>query len=151
MQIVLLHNNQAKWNLNYKATLDLMYIFNVGLALPSVCYQMWSESSASYFLCRLVHRDIFMVWLWQYYFHHRNAMSVNQLISEAYHLLDSTPADVHPQNALDDFCPLTKGQYPIFNKYPKFIVDYQVTAHKLFSIYDIIFFIRKQSWCFLLD
>lgn len=56
-------------------------------------------------------------------------MSVNQLIAEAYHLLDSTPADVHPQNVLEDFCPLTKGQYPIFNKYPKFIVDYQVIAY----------------------
>ena len=54
-------------------------------------------------------------------------MSVGQLITEAYHLMDATPADVHPQNLLEDFAPLTKGQYPIFNKYPKFIVDYQVS------------------------
>jgi len=40
--------------------------------------------------------------------------------------MDSTPADIHPQNVLEDFTPLTQGQYPIFNKYPKFIVDYQV-------------------------
>ena len=26
---------------------------------------------------------------------------------------------------VDEFIPLTKGQYPVFNKYPKFIVDYQ--------------------------
>ena len=27
---------------------------------------------------------------------------------------------------LGPFEPLTKGTYPVFNKYPKFIVDYQV-------------------------
>jgi len=53
-------------------------------------------------------------------------MSIAQLMKEAYHIMDSSPADIHPQNMLDDFTPLTKGQYPIFNKYPKFIVDYQV-------------------------
>jgi len=55
-------------------------------------------------------------------------MSVGQLMKEAYHIMDSTPADIHPENVLEDFTPLTKGQYPIFNKYPKFIVDYQVSS-----------------------
>jgi len=55
-------------------------------------------------------------------------MSVGQLMKEAYHMMDSTPADIHPQNTLEDFTPLTQGQYPIFNKYPKFIVDYQVSS-----------------------
>ena len=54
-------------------------------------------------------------------------MSIGQLMKEAYHIMDSTPADIHPQNVLEDFTPLTKGQYPIFNKYPKFVVDYQVS------------------------
>jgi len=27
---------------------------------------------------------------------------------------------------LESFVPLTKGTYPVFNRYPKFIVDYQV-------------------------
>lgn len=40
--------------------------------------------------------------------------------------MEATPSDVHPQQLMDDFEPLTKGQYPVFNKYPKFIVDYQV-------------------------
>ena len=53
-------------------------------------------------------------------------MSIGQLMKEAYHIMDSTPADIHPQSMLEDFTPLTTGQYPIFNKYPKFIVDYQV-------------------------
>lgn len=47
------------------------------------------------------------------------------MIKEAYHLMEATPLDINPQRMLDDFIPLTKGQYPVFNKYPEFIVDYQ--------------------------
>lgn len=50
------------------------------------------------------------------------------MIKEAYRLMDSTPKDIHPETTLDDFKPLTMGQYPVFNKYPKFIVDYQVKS-----------------------
>ena len=32
----------------------------------------------------------------------------------------------HLQRSMDAFTYLTRGQYPMFNKYPKFIVDYQV-------------------------
>lgn len=52
-------------------------------------------------------------------------MDINVVIKEAYHLMEATPLDIHPQRMLDDFTPLTKGQYPVFNKYPTFIVDYQ--------------------------
>ncbi|XP_029868331.1 TBC1 domain family member 31 isoform X2 [Aquila chrysaetos chrysaetos] len=61
----------------------------------------------------------------EYFFHHRNNLDINVVIKEAYHLMEATPPDIHPQHMLDDFIPLTKGQYPVFNKYPKFIVDYQ--------------------------
>ncbi|NWX21314.1 TBC31 protein, partial [Aegotheles bennettii] len=61
----------------------------------------------------------------EYFFHHRNNLDINVVIKEAYHLMEATPLDIHPQRMLDDFKPLTKGQYPIFNKYPEFIVDYQ--------------------------
>ncbi|KFQ31900.1 TBC1 domain family member 31, partial [Mesitornis unicolor] len=61
----------------------------------------------------------------EYFFHHRNNLDINAVIKEAYHLMEATPPDIHPQHVLDDFVPLTKGQYPVFNKYPKFIVDYQ--------------------------
>ncbi|NXE25121.1 TBC31 protein, partial [Ardeotis kori] len=61
----------------------------------------------------------------EYFFHHRNNLDINVVIKEAYHLMEATPLDIHPQRMLDDFVPLTKGQYPVFNKYPKFIVDYQ--------------------------
>ena len=50
------------------------------------------------------------------------------MISEAYHFQDSTPEDLHPQRMIHAFSPLTKGSYPVFNKYPQFIVDYQVLS-----------------------
>ncbi|XP_069776383.1 TBC1 domain family member 31 isoform X2 [Narcine bancroftii] len=59
------------------------------------------------------------------FFHHRNNLDLEAVIKETYHLMETTPDDVHPKNMLDDFVPLTKGQYPIFNKYPKFILNYQ--------------------------
>ncbi|KAJ7360430.1 hypothetical protein OS493_015531 [Desmophyllum pertusum] len=62
----------------------------------------------------------------EYFFHNRNAVEVGTVIREAYRLQDSTPAEVNPKRMLEPFIPLTRGQYPIFNKYPKFIVDYQV-------------------------
>ncbi|XP_076185276.1 TBC1 domain family member 31 isoform X4 [Aptenodytes patagonicus] len=61
----------------------------------------------------------------EYFFHHRNNLDINAVIKEAYRLMEATPLDIHPQRTLDDFIPLTKGQYPVFNKYPNFIVDYQ--------------------------
>ncbi|XP_077349411.1 TBC1 domain family member 31 [Lithobates pipiens] len=61
----------------------------------------------------------------EYFFHHRNNLDINLMIKESYHLMDATPAEIHPQRLLSEFVPLTKGQYPIFNKYPKLIVDYQ--------------------------
>ncbi|NWH73463.1 TBC31 protein, partial [Piaya cayana] len=61
----------------------------------------------------------------EYFFHHRNNLDINIMIKKAYQFMEATPPDIHPKCMFDDFIPLTKGQYPIFNKYPKFIVDYQ--------------------------
>ncbi|KAL4616977.1 TBC1 domain family member 31 [Arapaima gigas] len=60
----------------------------------------------------------------EYFFHHRNNLDIDTLIKETYRLMDSTPTEIHPCSMLDDFEPLTRGQYPIFNKYPTFIVEY---------------------------
>ncbi|XP_035678691.1 TBC1 domain family member 31-like [Branchiostoma floridae] len=62
----------------------------------------------------------------EYFFHHRNAIDIGAVIREAYRLQDTTPEDIHPRRVMEEFQPLTRGQYPIFNKYPTFIVDYQV-------------------------
>ncbi|CAE1172894.1 TBC1 domain family member 31 [Acanthosepion pharaonis] len=61
----------------------------------------------------------------KYYFSHQNAVNVQKVIKTAYHLMETTDEDIHPRRLLEGFVPLTKGQYPVFNKYPKFIVDYQ--------------------------
>lgn len=70
----------------------------------------------------------------QYFFHNRNSVDVGAVLREAYRLQDSTPAEVNPRRMLEPFAPLTKGQYPIFNKYPKFIVDYQVRSQLKWSV-----------------
>uniref|UniRef100_A0A672S9N9 TBC1 domain family member 31 n=1 Tax=Sinocyclocheilus grahami TaxID=75366 RepID=A0A672S9N9_SINGR len=61
----------------------------------------------------------------EYFFHHQNSLDISAMLKETYRLLDSTPADIQPSSVLSDFEPLTQGQYPIFNKYPTFIVEYQ--------------------------
>ncbi|XP_064194663.1 TBC1 domain family member 31 [Anguilla rostrata] len=61
----------------------------------------------------------------EYFFHHRNHLDVAAVIKETYRLMDTTPAELHPRSMLSDFEPLTKGQYPVFNKYPTFIVEHQ--------------------------
>uniref|UniRef100_A0A7N6BCN3 TBC1 domain family member 31 n=1 Tax=Anabas testudineus TaxID=64144 RepID=A0A7N6BCN3_ANATE len=61
----------------------------------------------------------------EYFFHHRNNLDVGAMIKEAYRLMSSTPADIHPRTLLSDFTPLTTGQYPVFNHFPEFIVEYQ--------------------------
>ena len=51
------------------------------------------------------------------------------MLKETYHLIDTTPGELNPHTLLEPFEPLTHDQYPVFNKYPKFIVDYQVSGN----------------------
>ncbi|CAG5135897.1 unnamed protein product [Candidula unifasciata] len=57
----------------------------------------------------------------QFFYHHQNALSIRQILTKAYSLMETSPVE-----KLNTFEPLTKGNYPVFNKYPKSIVDYQV-------------------------
>lgn len=50
--------------------------------------------------------------------------------------MDTTPTDIHPDSMLDVFVALTKGQYPVFNQYPKFIVDRQTQERERIRIRD---------------
>ena len=59
---------------------------------------------------------------------------MSAVVKEAYRLMESTPDDIHPAQSLEEFQPLTKGQYPVFNKYPKFIVDYQVQGGAITTV-----------------
>ena len=60
----------------------------------------------------------------QYFFHHRNNLDMGTMVQEAYRLMASTPAAIHPRALLADFSPLTRDQYPVFNHYPEVIVQY---------------------------
>ena len=62
----------------------------------------------------------------KYFFRHRNPVSVHHLISEAHKMMQTTPADIDPCKILRGFEPLPKSTYPVFNKRPRFISDYQV-------------------------
>jgi uncharacterized protein YjiS (DUF1127 family) len=43
----------------------------------------------------------------------------------AYKLSDSTPASLSAASFVSSFTPCPSGEYPVFNKYPEFIVNYQ--------------------------
>lgn len=63
--------------------------------------------------------------LLQHFFHHPPSLDVGVVIQEAYRMQETTPPDIHPEKLLTPLVPLTRGTYPVFNRYPKFIVDYQ--------------------------
>jgi len=73
---------------------------------------------------------------------------VREVIKEAYRLIDVIPSDVNPDGILEEFLPLTKGQYPVFNKYPKFIVDYQVQERERIRQEEVDY-LRQRYVCLL--
>ncbi|KAL4234370.1 hypothetical protein ACF0H5_006017 [Mactra antiquata] len=80
----------------------------------------------------------------RYFFHHRNAVDLKQVIKEAYRIMDATPESLHPRKTLAEFKALTKGQYPVFNKYPKFIVDYQVQERERIRLEELDYLRQRQ-------
>ncbi|XP_031134183.1 TBC1 domain family member 31 [Sander lucioperca] len=81
----------------------------------------------------------------EYFFHHRNNLDLGAMIKEAYRLMGSTPADIHPRTMLSDFTPLTKGQYPVFNHYPQFIVDYQSREREKIRLQEMEYLRERQE------
>ncbi|XP_008304948.1 TBC1 domain family member 31-like, partial [Stegastes partitus] len=81
----------------------------------------------------------------EYFFHHRNNLDVGAMIKEAYRLMGSTPADIHPRTLLSDFTPLTKGQYPVFNHYPEFIVEYQSREREKIRLQEMEYLRERQE------
>ncbi|XP_038833252.1 TBC1 domain family member 31-like [Salvelinus namaycush] len=81
----------------------------------------------------------------EYFFHHRNNLDVSSMIKETYRLMESTPADIHPRNMLDDFQPLTRGQYPVFNKYPTYIVEYQSQERERIRQQEVDYLRERQA------
>uniref|UniRef100_A0AAY5EYC4 TBC1 domain family member 31 n=1 Tax=Electrophorus electricus TaxID=8005 RepID=A0AAY5EYC4_ELEEL len=96
-------------------------------------------------LCRAplllcTHRDDF-----EYFFHHRNNLNISVMLTETYHLMETTPAELHPNSVLGDFEPLTRGQYPIFNKYPTFIVEYQCQERERIRQEEVEYLRERQA------
>lgn len=81
----------------------------------------------------------------EYFFHHRNNLDIGAMIKEAYRLMGNTPADIHPRTMLSDFTPLTKGQYPVFNQYPEFIVEYQSREREKIRLQEMEYFRERQE------
>ncbi|XP_028281100.1 TBC1 domain family member 31 [Parambassis ranga] len=81
----------------------------------------------------------------EYFFHHRNNLDVGAMIKEAYRLMGSTPADIHPKTMLSDFTPLTAGQYPVFNHYPEFIVEYQSREREKIRLQELEYLRERQE------
>lgn len=61
----------------------------------------------------------------EYFFRRRNAVTLNQVIVQAYTIQDATPSRFAPASFLSAFSACPVGEYPVFNKYPEFIVNYQ--------------------------
>ena len=61
----------------------------------------------------------------EYFFQRRNAVNVSSIILLAYRLAESTPTSLAPASFVSAFTPLLQGEYPVFNKFPEFIVNYQ--------------------------
>ncbi|XP_054478450.1 TBC1 domain family member 31 [Anoplopoma fimbria] len=81
----------------------------------------------------------------EYFFHHRNNLDLGAMIKEAYRLMGGTPADIHPRNMLSDLTPLTKGQYPVFNHYPDFIVEYQSREREKIRLQEMEYLRERQE------
>ncbi|KAI3361372.1 hypothetical protein L3Q82_013551, partial [Scortum barcoo] len=81
----------------------------------------------------------------EYFFHHRNNLDVGAMIKEAYRIMGSTPADIHPRTMLSDFTPLTSGQYPVFNHYPEFIVEYQSREREKIRLQEMEYLRERQE------
>ncbi|KAK7887136.1 hypothetical protein WMY93_026757 [Mugilogobius chulae] len=81
----------------------------------------------------------------EYFFHHRNNLDVGAMIKEAYRLSTNTPADIHPKTMLSDFTPLTKEQYPVFNQYPEFIVEYQSREREKIRLQEMEYLRERQE------
>ena len=82
----------------------------------------------------------------KYFFRHRNPVSVNHLLGESFKMHQTTPADLDPCKLLASFDPLTKGTYPVFNKRPRFISDYQM-IEKTKILQQEINYLKERSGC----
>ncbi|KAJ3323251.1 TBC1 domain member 31 [Boothiomyces sp. JEL0866] len=60
-----------------------------------------------------------------FFFQRRNATNVASIILLMYKVNAKTPKSLDPATFIKNFEPATKGEYPVFNQYPEFIINYQ--------------------------
>ncbi|KAI9356508.1 hypothetical protein DFJ73DRAFT_822843 [Zopfochytrium polystomum] len=61
----------------------------------------------------------------EFFFSRPSLVSLDTVLLASYRLHSLTPDTISPATLLKPFTPLLRGQYPIFNAYPHFVVDYQ--------------------------
>lgn len=81
----------------------------------------------------------------EFFFHHRNAIDIHAVIKETYRLSSSTPTNIDPKKVLESFTPLLETQYPIFNAYPRFVVDYLVEERERIREDELEYLRQKQA------
>ncbi|KAJ3121971.1 TBC1 domain member 31 [Nowakowskiella sp. JEL0407] len=59
------------------------------------------------------------------FYMHSNALQLEEIFQIATKLNSTTPPKLHPATFYQPFQPIISGNYPIFNKFPVYIVDYQ--------------------------
>ena len=81
----------------------------------------------------------------EFFFHHRNAVDIYAIIKETYRISSSTPVNIDPKKVLERFIPLTEVQYPIFDSYPRFVVDYLVEERERIRQDELDYLREKQT------
>ncbi|CAG9766198.1 unnamed protein product [Ceutorhynchus assimilis] len=61
-----------------------------------------------------------------HFFYSQRPLDTKTLITKTYHILNHTSSSNHPRQYLSMFTCLTCGSYPIFDEYPKEVVNFQV-------------------------
>jgi len=69
---------------------------------------------------------------------------VSSIIKETYRLSSSTPPDLDPKKSLDGKASIPVGQYPIFDFYPKFVVNYLVDERERIREEELEYLRQKQ-------
>ena len=75
----------------------------------------------------------------------KNTIPVVKIIKEAYRIKLSTPSEICPVKNLTKFNPLSTPTYPVFDKYPIFIVDYQKRERQRIRDEEMLYLQNRQS------
>ncbi|TPX37151.1 hypothetical protein SmJEL517_g01058 [Synchytrium microbalum] len=62
----------------------------------------------------------------KFFFQRANPVALTTVMNLAYRLRRTSPPQHCPSTFLEPFIPISHGQYPIYNRFPKFVIDYQV-------------------------